>query len=65
MRTKTIFTLGFFSTIVLVLWVIISFARDWEFFTPVSILGAISGGFLITLVARKALENDSNFPKRT
>ena len=41
MRTKNIFTLGFFLTIVPVFWVIISFARDGEFFNPVSILGAI------------------------
>ncbi len=41
MRTKNIFTLGFFLTIVPVFWVIISFARDGEFFNPVSILSAI------------------------
>ena len=34
MRTKNIFTLGFFLTIVPVFWVIISFARDGEFFNP-------------------------------
>lgn len=63
MRAKNIFTLGFFLTIVLVFWVVISFARDWEFFNPVSILSAILGGLFVTFVARKTLENDSKFPK--
>ena len=51
MRAKNIFTLGFFLTIVLVFWVIISFARDGEFFNPVSILSAILGGLLVTFAA--------------
>lgn len=63
MRTKTLFTLGFFATIVPVLWVIISFARESDFSDPVSILCAILGGFLITFAARKTLKNDLNFPK--
>ena len=63
MRAKNIFTLGFFLTIVPVFWVIISFARDWEFFNPVSILSAILGGLFVTFVARKTLESDSKFPK--
>ncbi|MDY5152553.1 hypothetical protein SAMN05421878_11813 [Actinobaculum suis] len=62
MRLKNVFTLGFLVTIVLAFWVIISFARDWAFFDPISILGAIVGGVFVTLVARKALESDSNFP---
>ena len=44
-------------------WVVISFARDWEFFDPVSILGAILGGLLVTFVARRMIESDSKFPK--
>ena len=44
-------------------WVVISIARDWEFFDPVSILGAILGGLLVTFVARRTLESDSKFPK--
>ena len=63
MRTKNIFTLGFFLTIVPVFWVVISIARDWEFFEPVSILGAILGGLLVTFAARRTLESDSKFPK--
>lgn len=63
MRAKNIFTLGFLLTIVPVFWVVISFARDWEFFDPVSILGAILGGLLVTFVARRMLESDSKFPK--
>lgn len=63
MRAKNIFTLGFFLTIVPVFWVVISFARDWEFFDPVSILGAILGGLLVTFVARRMIESDSKFPK--
>ena len=63
MRAKNIFTLGFLLTIVPVFWVVISIARDWEFFDPVSILGAILGGLLITFVARRTLESDSKFPK--
>lgn len=63
MRAKNIFTLGFFLTIVPVFWVVISFARDWEFFNPVSILSAILGGLFVTFVARKTLESDSKFPK--
>ena len=70
MRTKNIFTLGFFLTIVPVFWVIISFARDGEFFNPVSILSAILGGLsailgglLVTFAARRTLESDSKFPK--
>lgn len=63
MRAKNIFTLGFLLTIVLVFWVVISIARDWEFFDPVSILGAILGGLLVTFVARRMLESDSKFPK--
>ena len=63
MRAKNIFTLGFLLTIVPVFWVVISIARDWEFFDPVSILGAILGGLLVTFVARRMLESDSKFPK--
>mgnify|MGYP000952540788 FL=1 len=63
MRAKNIFTLGFLLTIVPMFWVVISFARDWEFFDPVSILGAILGGLLVTFVARRMLESDSKFPK--
>ena len=63
MRTKNIFTLGFLLTIVPVFWVVISIARDWEFFDPVSILGAILGGLLVTFVTRRMLESDSKFPK--
>ena len=63
MRTKNIFTLGFCLTIVPVFWVIISFARDGEFFNPVSILSAILGGLLVTFAARRTLESDSKFPK--
>ncbi|MCD4557203.1 hypothetical protein [Schaalia sp. lx-100] len=63
MRANTVFTLGFFATIVPAFWVIISFARDWAFFDPVSILGAIVGGVFVTLVARKTLKSDSNSPK--
>lgn len=63
MRTKNIFTLGFFLTIVPVFWVIISFARDGEFFNSVSILSAILGGLLVTFAARRTLESDSKFPK--
>ena len=62
MRAKNIFTLGFLLTIVPLFWVVISIARDWEFFDPVSILGAILGGLLITFVARRMLESDSKFP---
>ena len=64
MRAKNIFTLGFLLTIVPIFWVVISIARDWEFFDPVSILGAISGGLLVTFVARRTLESDSKFPDR-
>ncbi len=63
MRAKNIFTLGFLLTIVPMFWVVISIARDWEFFDPVSILGAILGGLLVTFVARRMLESDSKFPK--
>ncbi len=63
MRAKNIFTLGFLLTIVPMLWVVISIARDWEFFDPVSILGAILGGLLVTFAARRTLESDSKFPK--
>lgn len=63
MRAKNIFTLGFLLTIVLMFWVVISIARDWEFFNPVSILGAILGGLCATFVARRMLESDSKFPK--
>ena len=63
MRAKNIFTLGFLLTIVPMFWVIISFARDGEFFNPVSILGAILGGLLVTFVVRRMLESDSKFPK--
>lgn len=63
MRAKNIFTLGFFLTIVPVFWVIISCARDGEFFNPVSILSAILGGLLVTFAARRTLESDSKFPK--
>ena len=63
MRTKNIFTLGFLLTIVPMFWVVISFARDWKFFDPVSILGAILGGLLVTFAARRMLESDSKFPK--
>ena len=63
MRAKNIFTLGFLLTIVPMFWVVISIARDWEFFDPVSILGAILGGLLVTFVARRTLESDSKFPK--
>ena len=63
MRAKNIFTLGFLLTIVPMLWVVISIARDWEFFDPVSILGAILGGLLVTFVVRRMLESDSKFPK--
>ena len=63
MRTKNIFTLGFLLTIVPMFWVVISIARDWEFFDPVSILGAILGGLLVTFVVRRMLESDSKFPK--
>ncbi len=63
MRAKNIFTLGFLLTIVPLFWVVISIARDWEFFEPVSILGAILGGLLVTFVARRMLESDSKFPK--
>ena len=63
MRTKNIFTLGFFLTIVPVFWVIISFARDGVFFNPVSILGAILGGLLVTFAVRRMLASDSKFPK--
>ena len=63
MRTKNIFTLGFFLTIVPVFWVIISFARDGEVLNPVSILSAILGGLLVTFAARRTLESDSKFPK--
>ena len=63
MRTKNIFTLGFLLTIVPMFWVIISFARDGEFFDPVSILSAILGGLLVTFVVRRMLESDSKFPK--
>ena len=63
MRAKNIFTLGFLLTIVPVFWAVISIARDWEFFDPVSILGAILGGLLVTFVARRMLESDSKFPK--
>lgn len=62
MRLNNVFTLGFFVTIVPAFWVIISFARDWAFFDPVSIWGAIVGGLFVTLVARKTLESDSNSP---
>ena len=65
MRAKNIFTLGFLLTIVPLFWVVISIARDWEFFEPVSILGAILGGLLVTFVARRMLESDSKFPKGT
>ena len=58
MRAKNIFTLGFLLTIVPMFWVVISIARDWEFFDPVSILGAILGGLLATFVARRMLESD-------
>lgn len=44
-------------------WVIISFARDGEFFDPVSILSAILGGLLVTFAARRTLESDTKFPK--
>lgn len=63
MRAKNIFTLGFLLTIVPMFWVVISIARDWEFFDPVSILGAILGGLLVTFVARRTLESDLKFPK--
>ena len=63
MRAKNIFTLGFLLTIVPMFWVVISIARDWEFFDPVSILGAILGGLFVTFVARRMLESDSKFPK--
>ena len=63
MRAKNIFTLGFLLTIVPIFWVVISIARDWEFFDPVSILGAILGGLLVTFVARRTLESDSKLPK--
>ena len=63
MRAKNIFTLGFLLTIVPMFWVVISIARDWEFFDPVSILGAILGGLLVTFVVRRMLESDSKFPK--
>lgn len=63
MRAKNIFTLGFLLTIVPMFWVVISIARDWEFFNPVSILGAILGGLLVTFAARRTLESDSKFPK--
>ena len=63
MRAKNIFTLGFLLTIVPMFWVVISIARDWEFFDPVSILGAILGGLLVTFVARRMIESDSKFPK--
>jgi len=63
MRAKNIFTLGFLLTIVPMFWVVISIARDWEFFDPVSILGAILGGLLVTFAARRTLESDSKFPK--
>lgn len=63
MRAKNIFTLGFLLTIVPIFWVVISIARDWEFFDPVSILGAILGGLLVTFVARRTLESGSKFPK--
>ena len=63
MRAKNIFTLGFLLTIVPMLWVVISIARDWEFLDPVSILGAILGGLLVTFAARRTLESDSKFPK--
>lgn len=63
MRAKNIFTLGFLLTIVPMFWVVISIARDWEFFDPVSILDAILGGLLVTFVARRMLESDSKFPK--
>ena len=62
MRTKNIFTLGFLLTIVPMFWVVISIARDWEYFDPVSILGAILGGLLVTFAARRTLESDSKFP---
>ena len=57
MRAKNIFTLGFLLTVVPMFWVVISIARDWEFFDPVSILGAILGGLLVTFVARRTLES--------
>ena len=63
MRAKNIFTLGFLLTIVPMFWVVISISRDWEFFDPVSILGAILGGLFVTFVARRMLESDSKFPK--
>ena len=63
MRAKNIFTLGFLLTVVPMFWVVISIARDWEFFDPVSILGAILGGLLVTFGARRTLEGDSKFPK--
>ena len=63
MRAKNIFTLGFLLTIVPMFWVVISIARDWEFFDSVSILGAILGGLLVTFAARRTLESDSKFPK--
>ncbi len=63
MRANTVFTLGFFATIVLAFWVIISFARSGAFFDPVSILGAIVGGFFVTLMARKIFKSDADSPK--
>ena len=63
MRAKNIFTLGFLLTVVPMFWVVISIARDWEFFDPVSILGAILGGLLVTFGARRTLDSDSKFPK--
>ena len=63
MRAKNIFTLGFLLTIVPMFWAVISIARDWEFFDPVSILSAILGGLLVTFIARRMLESDSKFPK--
>lgn len=63
MRAKNIFTLGFLLTIVPIFWVVISCARDGEFFDPVSILSAILGGLLVTFAARRTLESDSKFPK--
>ena len=63
MRAKNIFTLGFLLTVVPMFWVVISIARDWEFFDPVSILGAILGGLLVTFAARRTLESDSKFPR--